>query len=118
PALGQVACHLRETLQGSPLVEDRRNDGIGPEPRSVLADAPALVFSASLPRRGGQLALRPAGGYVFGWVKDGDVPADDLGIGVTLDALPALVPTDDAAFGIEPEDGIVLHLLDQCPEPF
>src|SRR5437868_207689 len=54
-----------------------------------------------------QLVLRPAAVDVGLAVKDREMLADDLGGGVTLDALGARVPGRDAALGVEQEDRVV-----------
>jgi hypothetical protein len=49
-------------------------------------------------------------------IEDPEVPADDLRAGVALAALRTGVPADHAAVGVEHEDRVVAHRLDQEPE--
>src|SRR5206468_1870574 len=59
---------------------------------------------------------RPARLHGLLRVEDRERPADDLGRLVALEALGAGVPSDDAALGVEHEDRVVAHLLDEEPE--
>jgi len=77
---------------------------------------PALVLGA--PRGGGrrQLVGGRAGGAVLGGEDEGDLPAEDLRLGVPQDAPRAVVPAGHAAGGVGHEDGEVLDPLDQQAE--
>src|SRR6478736_8121951 len=85
----------------------------GPEPASVLAQAPPLVLpSATLAR----LAERPPwdlGPAVLLGVEGGEVAADDLVGGIALQAFGADVPADDRAVGVAKEDRVVGHAGDE-----
>src|SRR5581483_9414173 len=91
-------------------------DDVRPEAGSVLADAPALLFEAPFLFRDLQVVLRLAGGTFLGRVKEGEVFADDLFRRVALDPLRAVVPRSDVARGIEHEDRVVLHAVDEQAE--
>ena len=57
PALGQVARDLREAEQLARAVAQGGDDDVGPEPRAVLADAPAFVLEAAFARGDVQLVV-------------------------------------------------------------
>ena len=69
-AARQVARDLAEPDERAVLVAQRRDDHVGPEPRAVLADAPALVLVAA--RRGARLQnlLREPVGDCLGRIED------------------------------------------------
>src|SRR5690606_9532339 len=89
---------------------------VGPEPRAILAHAPALVLEAALAGGQFQLGLRPAGAHRLLRVEAREVVADDLVRAVALDALGAGVPAHHDALGIEGEDGVVLDPVHQQAE--
>src|SRR5690349_19158519 len=107
---------ILEAAQLALRVEQRGDNHVGPEARAILAHAPALDLEAADARGFLDLAVGPAGGDRFGRVEDREVLADDVVGGISLDALRAGVPGRDAAVGIEQEDGVVLHALDQHAE--
>src|SRR6185503_12686556 len=78
---------------------------------AILANAPAVVLEAPLRRRVAQLGGGPVAGAVGLVVEDGKVLAEDFAGRVALDALGAGVPADDAAFGVEQEDRVLLHAI-------
>src|SRR5581483_10163212 len=116
-ALGEVSGDLAEASKLPGLVFQRGDDHAGPEPRAVLAEAPALLFVLALALGDDELSSRLAIRYVFGRVKDREVTADDLCRGVALDALRAGVPAADHAFRIEHEDRVVHDARHQKLEP-
>ena len=64
-SLGQVARHLAETAQAACLVAERRDDHVGPEAGSVLADAPPLLLVPALALGDLELPIRlPVPGIV------------------------------------------------------
>jgi len=50
--------------------------------------------------------------------EDGEGPAENLLGAVALDALGPRVPTDDEALGADPEDGVLLDVLQVQMKPF
>ena len=90
-------------------VTDGRDLDAGPEPRAVLADAPALVLEpAGRPSRR-EPPRRLAGSDVFLGIETREMLADDLVDPIARDPLGAGVPADHPALGIEDEDPVVRH---------
>ena len=115
PALAEVAGDLRETDQLAAGRTYRGDDGVRPEARTVLPDAPALVFVPAMPGR--ELERAPRFLHrVLRRVEPGEVLPDDLLGGVALRPLGAVVPAPDDAAHVEHEDGVVPHLLDRQAE--
>ena len=117
-ALGDVAGDLGESAQDPGLVADGVDDDAGPEAGAVLAHAPALRLEPALVQGGGERPLRHSGGAVLVRVEAGEMPADDLAGAVALHPRRARIPTADAAGGVEHEDRVVDHALDQQAELF
>src|SRR6185369_6463085 len=91
-ALGQVPRELREPTQAARIVAHGRDGDVRPEPRAVLAHAPAFVDEAPFRRRHAQLVLRPAAFHgVLGIELAEMLPDDFLGT-VALDPGGAAVP--------------------------
>ena len=66
--------------------------------------------------RGGQQRLRrPCRPARLLRQKDAEMAADDLVGVVAFDALGAVVPAAHAAFGVEHEDRVIAHVLEQQP---
>src|SRR5205823_9708445 len=72
-ALREVAGDLGEADERAVVVPQRRDRDVRPEPRAVLADAPAFVLDVSLGLRDVEQLLRLAAGDVLGWVEDREV---------------------------------------------
>src|SRR6185436_18380896 len=64
PALGQIARDLGEADDLAGVVAERCDHHVGPEPRAVLAHAPALVLEPALTARDFELHLALAGGDI------------------------------------------------------
>ena len=110
---GDVAHQFGEADQLAVLVADRVHHHAGEKPAAVLAHQPGLALElAMLGRRGKRLFAEP-GGALFLGQENIEVPADNLAGAVALDAAGALVPTADAAIGVEHIDGVVAHALEQ-----
>ena len=71
-ALAQVARDLGEAPQLSVLVVERRDHDVGPEPRAVLTNPPALVFDASVLDRGVERHCGLPRAMDFAGVEDGE----------------------------------------------
>src|SRR5947199_3247636 len=117
-AFGHVASDQREAAQLTLGVAQSRDDRIGPQRRAVLAQPPAFFLKAALGLRQLQSLLRLPALDVFGKVETGKMAADDFAGPVTLDQFRTGVPTGYMAFGIEHDNGVVLHPLDQHAEAF
>ena len=78
------------------LIVQGRDDDIRPEPALILADAPSLILDASVGRGGLEVFLRLVALAPLGGVKQRAMPAEDLRLVISLNALGAGVPTDDA----------------------
>src|SRR5207253_10523288 len=105
--LGQVPGDLAEAAEPTRLVTKRSDDDVGPEPGSILAEAPALFLITAFSFGNLELPVRLAVPNFRGRVEDGEVTADDLGRLVAFDPLRAFVPRDDHARGVEHEDGVI-----------
>jgi hypothetical protein len=117
-ALGQVACHLGEADQCAIAVAQGGDDDVGPEAGAILADAPAFVFVASVANGALELALRQPRLDGFRWIELREMLADDLAGLVTLDGLGAGIPGGDAPVGVEDQQRVVAHALDEHAELF
>jgi hypothetical protein len=113
--LAEVASDLGEADEFPLRVAKRRDDDVGPELRSVLPNAPALILHRALSLGNLQLALRLPALLILRRIEDREVLADDLLRRITLEPLGARVPRDDVAGGIEREDGVIVDRLDQQP---
>ncbi len=117
-SLREVAGDLREADQRAALVAHGRDDGVGPEQRTILADAPAFVLVrpeafGDLQLMRGQAALER-----LGRIEAREVAADDLVGAIALEAFRAGVPGEDVAVGIEHEDRVVEHALHEQAKAF
>ena len=87
-----------------------------PHPGAIFADAPALLLVSSLASSG----LKGQGGnacfLVFWKVEGREVPTQNLGGGVALEALRSSIPTRYVAMHVEPVDGVVGDTFDQKPK--
>src|SRR5271163_442415 len=110
---GGVAGDLSETDQVAFGIFQRGNDHVGPELRAVFAQPPTFILDAAVTKGNLEFALRLAGVDVLLGIKTGEVFADYFGSFVALDALSSSVPGADTAVGLEHEDGIVMHRLDE-----
>jgi hypothetical protein len=115
-ALGHVARDLGVAFQRSVRVAQRGDHHFRPEAAAVLAHAPAFAFEAPVARRVGERSLGLAGGAVFGRVEKREMPADDLGGAIALDALGAGVPARHAARGVEQVDRMTGYARHQDAE--
>src|SRR5262249_34564239 len=84
--------------------------------RPVLANAPSLVFEASLARRDGQLVITFAGADVLLRIERREVPPEDLPGPVSLDALGSEVPRGHVPGDVEQEDRIIADALHEQVE--
>src|SRR5207248_2397198 len=107
---------LPEPVQGTGRIAQRRDDDVRPEPRTVLADAPAFVLETAFLGRDAQRALGLSREGVLAWVEGGEMMPDDVRRLVALDPLRALVPGHDVPGRIEKEDGVVDDGVDEHRE--
>src|SRR5260221_3915041 len=117
-ALGDVVSDLGKAARFSCLVEQGRDDDVGPELRPVLAHAPALAFVSPLDRSELKLHSGIAPGGVIGREKARVMLADDLFGAVPLDALRPKVPAGDVPVHVQNVDGVIADVLHHHPEPF
>ena len=118
PALRQIARDLREGEQLAAFVAQRGDHDVRPEPRAVLAQAPAFVLETPIHGRALQLELRPFALDIRRRIENREVLADDFMRLVLLRARSAGVPAHDVAARIEHEDGVVLHAFSHQPKEF
>ncbi len=112
----QVPRHLGEADQFAGVIANGVDHHARPEPSPVLAQPPA--FREEPPFAAGCLQ-RPPGELhrdVLGRIEGGEVPSDDLLGRIALDPLGARIPVGHDPLGIERENGVVRHPLDQQPE--
>src|SRR5437899_1477128 len=111
--LGQVAGHLGVADQHSPLVPDRIQDDVRPEPRAVLAQPPAFLLETAF--AGGDLQLQPRfpGAQFLLRIEPLEAVPDDLACRVPFEALRAWVPAGHGAVGLEQEDGVLPDPLER-----
>src|SRR5580692_4008952 len=109
----KVLSHPGKADQAALLGAERSDDHVGPEPRSVLAEAPSLLLVPSLAGGHDELLLALAGSDVLGRAEHREVLPDDLHRFVTLGSLGTGVPRGHAPLGVEHEDRVVLYALDQ-----
>ena len=72
---------------------------MGPKPTAILSQTPALLFVAAVSQGGCERQLGFSRLDVLLRVKAGDMLADYLFGGVTLEALRSPIPTRDIPFG-------------------
>src|SRR5215212_5574203 len=116
PLLVDIARHVGEPAQLPNIVPQGRNEDARAEPRTVLADPPALFLVGALILCHLKLVLGLSAPDILLRVKDGEVPPEDLLFPVTLDAARPLVPANHVSFGVEHKDPIVFYALHQQPE--
>ena len=112
-ALGQVARDLGEADKLARRQIHRIDDHGGPEPRAVLAHAPAFSLELAGPQRLFQRAPRKVGRPVFFRVEPREMLPDDFMGRIALEALGARIPARHHAGGIEHVDGVIVDRLDQ-----
>ena len=95
------------------LVAERCDHDVGPEARTVFADAPALVFDTVGGGGDLQLPVRFSRLDILGRVEDREVLPDDLVLGVALQPLRARIPASNDALVVEDEDRVIGDALDE-----
>ena len=95
-ALGEIASDVREPDQGAVGRPKRRDDDISPEPRTILANVPAVISAHSLARCHLQLALTLASGHVLWRIERREVLPDNLLGRIPVETLDAGVPSCDS----------------------
>ncbi len=116
--LREIARHLRKTDQRTVWIAHRGNDDVRPEKRAVPSNAPSLVLEAAHLGRDLELECRLPTRDILRRIEGGEVSSDDLTRRIALDAARALVPGRDHSLGIEHEDGVVLHGLNELTKAF
>src|ERR687898_45160 len=82
----------RETPQFALIIVQRCQDRVCPEPRSILAHEPVLLYGAAFVRRRFEVFLWPATPYVFFGEEDGEVLSDDLFRVIAFETFSTRVP--------------------------
>src|SRR5262249_34289554 len=111
--LGHVTGDLGKANGAAAGIAYWLDNGGGPEPAAVLADAPALLLGPAVASSERQHPPRHVGSFVFGSKEQRKMLAEDLGGAVTLDPLRASVPGADHAVAIQQIDRIVRDRIDQ-----
>src|SRR5687768_8557514 len=115
--LRRVAGDLRKADMLAVLIVDGVDQYIGPEKRSVLADAPGFALILAFAERGIESVLRLAARPVLFGVKAGEMLPDDLAGRVSLDELGTGIPVGDPPVHVEHVDRVVADTFDQHPKP-
>ena len=110
---GQIARDLCEAQQSPIGITDGVDHDIGPEMGAVLAHAPAFGFKSPF-----LLCRRQRGsgypcGLILGCVEAGKMLADNLVGLIAFEAARAGIPAGNPAIGIQHEDRIIRHALNQ-----
>jgi hypothetical protein len=92
---------------------DRRNHYIGPEPRTITAHTPALVFDATLQCGNREFAVGLAGREVFRSIEDREVTPNYFVRRISLDFLRAAIPRSYMSRRIKHENRVVRDGVDQ-----
>jgi hypothetical protein len=114
--LGEVTQHLGISEERPVVVPDGRDRAVAPEPGAVLADMPAVVPGRPILRRRRPLLGGHAVPDVLGGEEQGVVPPQDLALRVAEEALGPRVPAGHPPLGVEQEDRILGHALDELSE--
>ena len=110
---GDVAGDLGETAEGPRGVVDRGDDDVRPESGAILADAPSFAFGRSVLPRQLESLLRFSGGDILLRIENREMLPDDLLVFVPLDPARPEIPGRDLPVGIENEDGVIAHRIDE-----
>src|SRR5690348_5093582 len=113
-----VPSNLRKPKQRTVLGSQRRYNHAGPKARTIFSNAPTFGLIMSVVQGGSQDYIGHTVLPVLVRVKPREVLADDFRWRVALHPLRTWIPTGDRAVGIESEDCIILHCLDQEPIAF
>ena len=118
-ALGEVVHHPGERPGLLRLVEQRRHDGLTPEPCAVLPHLPAHAVRPALVGGHVEFVFGLAVANVFGREEAGEVLPDDLVGPVAEQALRTGVPAEQLPARLDQEDGVLLRFRRQQVEsPF
>src|ERR687898_2702119 len=107
----------RETPQFALIIVQRRQDRVCPEPRSILAHEPVLLYGAAFARRL-EVFLRLAQPGVFFGEEYGEALSDDLFRVIAFETFSTRVPACHAPLRVEREDRVVSHAFHQRAEVF
>jgi hypothetical protein len=108
----------RETPQFALIIVQRRQDRVCPEPRSILAHEPVLLYGAAFARRRLEVFLRLAQPGVFFCEEHGEMLPGDLLRVIAFEAFGTSVPACHAPLRVEREDRVVSHAFHQRAEVF
>ncbi len=95
---------------------DRVDNDIGPECRSILADAPAFLFISAFAFRDSESLLGKLGVPVLLGIKSRKVLTYDFFLLVTLDPLRTGIPACDRSVAVKQIDRVVGYTIDEQPE--
>src|SRR5439155_26981676 len=84
-----------------------------PNSAAVLPNMPAVRDRPAFASRVPEFIFRLAIASVFRREEAREVPTKDLAFLIAEDALGAGVPCGDTSFGVEHEDGVIRHILNQ-----
>ena len=113
--LGEVAADFGEAARG---ISEGDHDFVDPEKAAIFLRAPAFIFGPAVGASGGHFFLREVVGDFIRRIKQRHVLPDHFLLGVAFNACGTLVPARDEALGIEQENRVILHGIDQDPETF
>ena len=111
----EVARDFREAEERAAVV-DRREHDVRPEHRAVFAHAPCLFFESTGVTRNLDLACRLSRLPIGLLMESIDALADDFVRFVAEDSFRTEVPARHSSGGVEHEDRVVLHAVDEQSE--
>src|SRR6478672_931194 len=113
PAFGEIASNFRESHVHSGVIAKGGDDDVRPEARSVLADAPSLFLETAFLDRDLELPGGLVARDLLVRIENREMPPDDLVRLVAFHSLRAFVPAQNVTRGVEREDGVVAHPVDE-----
>src|SRR2546429_465032 len=78
PAFGEISRDFGEANDVASAIADHGDASFGPEPRSVLTDAPAFVYNPRAKTGLAQLRVRYSAVGIFGGIEDRKMSAQNL----------------------------------------
>ena len=113
-----VPGELRKPMQSALRIPQRREHHVGPKPRAVFADSPSFVHVLAALGCFRQCLFWLAIHHIFWRIKHGKVLSDDFIRAVAFQAFGAGIPANHVPKGVQLENRIFLHRLDQQAEAF
>src|SRR5262249_44779375 len=113
PPLGDIAGDLCERDPLTSVVVDCVDDDTRPETGSVLADLQHLIFEFTTSRSDIEGVIGQTVALCIVCVEEGRMAADNFFWPITHDALSPHIPIGDVARGIEHENCVIRHAVNE-----